>query len=159
MKTISIILIILTLITACSLSSSDFRKATWGMSSEQILSLEGKPLKKWSGQLLYEVDFEGYPSTCWFLFDNDELISGGYSFDYKDENKSKELFTYLDNILESKYGPGKSEKDPLGGNQIVRTSGNNLVCHQFSTDLKSHVITYISKENANKPMDFKREIK
>ena len=85
-----------------------FRSTTWGMSKEQVESIETKELVYEDENLLlfYSDTLSGMNSVILYLFDNNKLIGSGYLVDevFTDPNRYINEYTKLQTLLSTLYG-------------------------------------------------------
>jgi len=109
---ILLILVISTLVLFAEEAKYDFRKTNWGMSKEQVKTMEDKKpdfeADTWLG---YFVTISGKDFRCFYSFLEDKLYKSGYSFTGKHTNKNHYITDYknLKESLTKKYGKPKTD--------------------------------------------------
>jgi hypothetical protein len=89
---------------------ADFRSGHWGDPVAKIIASEGKPAFQSDGGIGYsKVEVGGLESTAIFVFADDKLVRGGYTFNNKhaDNNGYLDDYASLDELLSAKYGKPK----------------------------------------------------
>lgn len=104
----NIVLTMITIIiTAASVMSQDFRKATWGMSPSEVKSSEtAKLIQEDSDFIVYETTLAGYKAYAGFIFTNGKLVRATYILKEYHSNDNDYITDYnrLNELLKKKYG-------------------------------------------------------
>lgn len=111
------VLIIFSVIIVFSEQQYDFRKITWGMSKEQIKTIENKNIvyegdNSLGHSLCYEVDISNKNYYCIYYFLEDKLYTAGYMSTEEYTNKNDYIRDYkeIKEILTKKYGEPDKKK-------------------------------------------------
>jgi hypothetical protein len=90
----------------------DFRQNNWGDSREQVLVVEGEPVRRSGEAWLWHLKIEGSEAIMTMRFVDNKLVHAAYSFvDFskKDYDQVIEFFS-LEETLVKKYGPPTTKK-------------------------------------------------
>ncbi len=89
----------------------DFRQTTWGMSKEQVIATEGKPISETPDRLLYQTNVAGLKAAMMFEFINGKLARTGYDLleKYTEPNQYIITGTRWVEALNEKYGEPKPD--------------------------------------------------
>jgi len=101
------ILILTLLAFVITMTNAQFRKTTWGMNKGQVKQKETCTLLKEEPTLLtYSNTLNGMKNYTMYVFKNNKLIQGKYSFHHKHSNKNDFITDYneLKDLLIKKYG-------------------------------------------------------
>ena len=96
---------VLFFLAALSAFGQDFRKVTWGMSPEEVISAEGLPFTRMNGtlktMLSTKVDVMGHSGVLNYIFQENKLVMAQYRFDDEEDMRTySEVLT----ALTDKYG-------------------------------------------------------
>jgi len=104
-------------------SETDFRKASWGMSREQIKALENnlKITMEKEEYLGYQTQIAGLDCNLIYFFTNNKLVRGRYFFTEPHSNRNDYILDYttLKKLLEKKYGEA-SEDEQIWKNDLYK---------------------------------------
>jgi len=114
-KSLNIALLLLVLASVCVGQNTDFREAKWGMSKNDVKSLEHLPLQgENQTSLVYQDSIAGIDVVIGYTFstDSNQLIAGGYlsKAKYKSQNKYIDDFNTMKKYLTGKYGEPNVDK-------------------------------------------------
>jgi len=114
-KSLKITAIMLIFASVCVGQNADFRQAQWGMSKDEVKSLEHLPLQgENQTSLVYQDSISGIDVVIGYTFsiDSNQLIAGGYlsQSEYKDQNKYLNDYNAMKKYLTKKYGQPKVDK-------------------------------------------------
>lgn len=146
MKRFLLISLIIALTPACSPPEPDFRKASWGMSKEQIIALEGEPIEETEFDLIYNVTVEGVDARCAYVFFENKLKSALYTFDAKTNGKMNLIvFSAFESVLEDKYGAGENLKLKPYTTTVKRETDRTIITHEISQNGVFYTLHYKDK--------------
>jgi len=101
--------------TPIVVENPDFRNVKWGMSLEEVISIEGEPDDSGDTGLLYlDVDVAGFnPSLLYEFNDEGKLYTGCYFFNHPHTNKNDYIYEYntLFKKLTSIYGDAIEDRE------------------------------------------------
>lgn len=114
---------LLLLFLAQHVAASDFRNASWLMSSDQVRSAEGgDPLSatetNGSQQLVYKIFLNGQAGLLTYVFDGDRLVSASYRF-RRDQDRS--IYEIMKKSAVDQFGSPSVQKDTMVGWRLPRT--------------------------------------
>ena len=103
--------------------AQDFRKVTWGMSVDGVVSAESElTFSQMDGtsntMLTAHVGVMGHSGILNYIFENDKLVIAQYRFDDEDDMKT---YTEILNILKKKYGQPADSGDSYSHWKLPRT--------------------------------------
>ena len=122
-------LFLISILFVTAVAAEDFRSASWGMSKEEITSLEKEgsitTTKMQDGSTILEVhdNILGNPATVTYMLIDNKLVQGTTAFfklslDGSDNNAKANLSRILDG-LEKKYGgPKNVGPSPIGSKKV-----------------------------------------
>ncbi|MGO9412430.1 MAG: hypothetical protein ACLQCB_16980 [Spirochaetia bacterium] len=111
------------LLLAASAFAQDFRKVTWGMSVDDVVSAESaltfSQMDEASNTTLTShVNVMGHNGILNYIFENDKLVIAQYKFDDEDDMRT---YTGILNILKEKYGAPSDSGDSFSHWKLPRT--------------------------------------
>ena len=103
--------------------AQDFRKVTWGMSVDDVVSAESElKFSQMDGtsntMLSSHVGVMGHSGILNYIFENDKLVIAQYRFDDEDDMK---IYTEILKILTQKYGQPADSGDSYSHWKLPRT--------------------------------------
>lgn len=90
-----------------------FRKANWGMPRQEVMKTENeKPAYDQDAILMYNVTVSGMDTSCAYLFTEEKLFRGVYTFNLKHTNENDFLADYdkIKATMTDKYGKPKQDE-------------------------------------------------
>jgi hypothetical protein len=110
-------------LAALSASAQDFRKVTWGMSPEEVISAEsGLQFSRMNGtantMLSTRVDVTGHSGLLNYIFQDDKLVIAQYRFDDEEDMRT---YNEILNALTDKYGAPYDSGDSYSRWKLERT--------------------------------------
>lgn len=93
--------------------AQDFRGINWGMSVEQVKSIEtGVVLDENENMFVYAVEVAGRDALLFYRHVNSVVVGGGYSFQAQHINKNEYINDYeaLKQLLTAEYGGPETEE-------------------------------------------------
>jgi len=134
----------------------DFRQTNWGMSKEQVIASEGKPVSDGPDRLLYQTEVAGLKAGMEFEFLNGKLASAGYVLMEKYVEPNQYIISsnrWLEG-LRAKYGEPKANIQWL--NDLYRndqtkyglaiSAGHMLIHNSWETE-RTNIEHIISGQN------------
>jgi hypothetical protein len=96
-----------------------FRRASWGMTKQQVRGLEGAPLlSEQPTQLIYRGTLVGRDCIIYYDFRDGRLATGAYLIDGHNDVEDVAAYEELVKLLTAKYG--EPDSSGLEWNQLAR---------------------------------------
>jgi hypothetical protein len=123
-----------------------FRKAVWGATKEYVMEIESNELlQEEPDALFYDGNVAGFDCLIIYIFANNHLVRGKYSFTHQHANANEFIGDYeiLKDLLTKKYGrPRKAEviwlddlwRDDPSGWGVAISSGGLVYYAEWVTD-------------------------
>lgn len=126
-KKLVIVIIMLVLITG-GVQAADFREVNWGMSKEEVIQKEGKPIVTDGSVIVYKVSLFGSDFELVYQFHKNKLTTAIYSsIENYLSNYGQYISDYnsINNKLKQKYGVPEAE-EKLYQNKAYKNTGDAL---------------------------------
>lgn len=113
-------------------SNTNFRQTTWGMSRDEVKSIEsGTPISDNENVLLYEQDYLGIPAQMGYVFKDDKLVKAAYLLRENHDNPDEYIATYekMKSSLINEFGPPSLDEIKwLNDSEMSDTASGEDVC-------------------------------
>jgi len=173
MKNVILVLII-NLVFTFNIFGADFRNLKWGMNQQEVIALNGEPVKKTKKKVVFGTKTQtftykedDYKFTYELLFLEDLLNNASYKFSSDEELSANEVstkFGEVKKVLEEQYGePVSDGKIDNSTKKIIYADANTKVMVvYFNLPIKEDYINrnaYLNVSYSNKDEVVKAEIK
>ena len=149
MKRFLLVALIIALIPACTPSEPkepDFRKASWGMTKDQVIALEGEPIDEDEFSLVYNVKAEWADARCVYSFFDNKLTSASYTFSSDSSGRENLVnFRAFEIALDEKYGAGENLKLKPYTTTVKRETDRTIIIHEISQNGLFYTLHYKDK--------------
>lgn len=147
-KSLLLLISIMLLLPVTGLAKEkDFRKATWGMSKQEVIKSEGKKPKQTADNVIvYNDNIAGLSCYAGYIFTENKLTRGSYIFTVKHSNNNDYIADYenIKNLLKKKYGEPEADSI-VWKNDLFRSEHQ-----QWGTAISiGHLVYYSTWETEN----------